>query len=439
MRRVKGQWKTGLIALLVTVVACLGVGAAVGTSYTATAVLTVSPLTTNPFSTAAVNQQINIATERAILGSGEVARMAATRLGEDISAATLAQKTSIEAPQGSQVLSVSVMDRDPQRAARHANALATAYLDFRSKGAQNVANNYIATIDKRIANLDAAAKNGSVDSIVLADLVNQRNDLSLVAENPGRIIGVADGSAATSTPALPIYLAAGLFAGLIVGLVATVFRDRMSGKAGTAERLAAHTGRPVLRMEDSQDMEGIRWIIRSLRIGSRPLRREDPTAVGILALGKAAEARFRAAMAHVLESQQVPCHSDSLAAIAPGVIDRGWPTPDQRRKWSGENTVLIGIPPGIEGARVAVLGDRFFSSVVLFVDASVKLANVEQQLAVVDGLPPDAVCLVFVEKHQKRGNKNVLTVNRDPAANLAPVDLEMDMGNAIADTEEYSR
>ncbi|MDQ0092658.1 YveK family protein [Paeniglutamicibacter psychrophenolicus] len=437
---VKRRWKAGCIALLVTIIAAVGIWAMVGTKYAATAVLTVSPMTTNPFSTAAVNQQINIATERAILGSGEVARMAAASLGENVSAATLVQNTSIEAPQGSQVLSVTVVDRDPERAARHANALATAYLAFRAKGAADVANTYIEAIDKRIAELDTKATKGSVSSVVLTDLVNQRNDLSLVAENPGRVIGVADGSATPSTPGLPVYLAAGLFGGLITGLVTAVSRDRLSRKTGTAERLAAHTGRRVLRMEDTQDTEGVRWIIRFLRIGSRPLHSEEPTIIGILGLGEIAEDRFRAVLAHVLAEQEVNFRSESLAAVAPGVVDRGWPTPVQRSAWSNLNALLLGFPSGIEDARIAVLCDRVLSSAIVFVDDSADLASVDRRLAVVDGLPPESVCLVFVNKrHRRGGTEEWAPKNRGPAEDREPAAATMAVGNAITTKEEYSK
>ncbi|PQZ91094.1 hypothetical protein CQ018_14105 [Arthrobacter sp. MYb227] len=415
-RRIIYRWKTVCIVLIISVLSALVVATVNGTNYSAKTVLTVNPLTINPFSTATANQQINIATERAILSSGEVARMAAKSLGEDISAALLSQNASIEAPQGSQVLTVTVVDSNAERAAQKANALATAYLAFRSEGASQVANTYIKAIDKRIAELDQAAKNGSASSLVLSDLINQRNDLALVAENPGRIIGFADASDLGSYPGITIYLAAGLTGGLILGLLAAVFKDRVSRKTENAQRLAERTGKKIISMTEPTDMEGIRWVVRSLQIDSGAQTRRHRRAIGVLSLGQTSETRFRALLAHVLEARNIRCHSQSLASVTPGDIDRGWPEGFEQNVWPEAGAVLIGIPPGIENARVAVLCDRFMDAAAIFVDASTPLLTVQRQLETCSGIDPESLCLVFVEKHRKRRERELWPVIRTEQA-----------------------
>ena len=240
--RIVFRWKTVCAVVVLAIVGAVAFGVFSGTDYSAKTVLTVNPLTTNPFSSATANQQINITTERAILSSSEVARRAVADLGDETSAASLSENARIEAPQGSQILTVTVVDTDPQLAADKANALAAAYLEFRAEGAAQVADTYIKAIDERIESLSKSETNGSTFDLALADLVNQRNDLALVAENPGRIIGYADEAETSSNSSLVLYAAAGLTGGLILGLIAAVLRDRLSKVVGNADLFGPGNG-----------------------------------------------------------------------------------------------------------------------------------------------------------------------------------------------------
>lgn len=399
--RIVFRWKTVCTVLVLTVIVALGFGVVNGTSYSAKTVLTVNPLTTNPFSSATASQQINITTERAILGSSEVARRAAEDLGEEASAASLSENARIEAPQGSQVLTVTVVDANPQRAADKANALAAAYLEFRAEGAAQVADTYIKAIDKRIETLSQTGKNGSSYELALADLVNQRNDLSLVAENPGRIIGFADPADAGSYAGLLLYAVAGFAGGLVLGLIAAVVRDRLSKTVGNATRLAELTGLEVLALRNPADREGMRWIVRS-QIGTREPGTRYPKAIGLLGLGRTPEARIRSLLYQGLKAREQHSYSMSLAAISPEELDRGWPDSAARSAWAGMDTVLIGIPTEVADSRVAFLSDRFLDSIILLVDETTPITAISRRVAFLGGMSQGAICLVFIEKPKGR-------------------------------------
>lgn len=403
-RRIVYRWKTVCVVAIITMAAALSFGLLNGTNYSAKTVLTVNPLTTNPFSSATASQQINITTERAILSSGEVARRAAENLGEDDSAASLIENASIEAPQGSQVLTVSVVDTDPERAAAKANALAAAYLEFRAEGAAQVADTYIKAIDKRIESLTQAGKSGSSTELALSDLINQRNDLSLVAENPGRIIGFAEAADTRSLSGMTLYATAGLAGGIVLGLIAAVVKDRLSKVTGNAKRLAAATGLPVLTLRNPADLEGMRWIVRS-QMGAVHYGTRYPKAIGVMSLGRTQEARIRSLLSEVLEAREQRSYSLSLSSIPAESLDRGWPESSERGAWAGVDAVLIGIPSGVEGTRVALLSDSFLDSIILIADQKTPLAEVNRRLAFFDGIDQNSVCLVFMEKKKGHNEK----------------------------------
>lgn len=403
-RRIAYRWKTAAVVFVLVLFATLTFGIVSNTNYSAKTVLTVNALTTNPFSSATVSQQINITTERAILSSGEVARRAAKNLGEESSAAALSENASIEAPQGSQVLTVTVVDSDPERAANKANALAAAYLDFRAEGAAKVADTYIKAIDKRIAALTESGKNGSSSELALSDLINQRNDLSLVAENPGRIIGFADPADTRAYPSLALYAVAGVAGGIVLGLIAAVVRDRFSRRTGNPTRLAESTDHPVLKIRDAEDLEGARWVVRS-QIDSASDATGHAKAIGVLSLGQIPEAKIRALLMQVFESRGLQSHSQSAACVPTETLDRGWPSSSEQRAWEGMDVVLIGLSTGLEGTRIAMLGDSFLDSVIIVTDRKTPLAVVDRYLACFDRTDPESICLLFVEDMKNRSER----------------------------------
>jgi capsular polysaccharide biosynthesis protein len=247
--------------------------------YTATAALTVSPITTNPFNSAAVNQQINITTERAILNSPEVARMAADSLDRGVSPDELLAGSEVAAPSGSQVLEVTVTAGSPSDAADYANALAAAYLQFRAEGAADVALGFIDALDQRILALEGAATLDDADRAELSSLREQKSSLSLVAENPGRIIGEATAPSSPSSPGLLVWTAIGLALGLLLGSVLAFLKDRLDPYVRSASRLRERTGSRVVEFRGDQDKDAARRTIRMIlqraphgRAATEPLR-----------------------------------------------------------------------------------------------------------------------------------------------------------------------
>lgn len=236
------RWKLVMGAGLVCGVIGAGLGAAVPPTYSASAALTVAPLTTSPF--ASSQQQVNMATEREVMASREVASIAAETVG-DSTAEDLMSDTSVAAPSGSQVLKVTVRDADADKTAARANALAEAYLSFRTQGAEDVAKGQIAVLERKIEELTSAASISAGDMAALSSLQEQLTSLRLVGEVPGRVISRATVPREPASPGTPIIGAGTLAFGLLAGCGLALGRERnrrlrsgSSTPARSAERAA---------------------------------------------------------------------------------------------------------------------------------------------------------------------------------------------------------
>ncbi|MCC3269646.1 Wzz/FepE/Etk N-terminal domain-containing protein [Arthrobacter gengyunqii] len=226
------RWKTVLGAAAVCGAVGAGLGAAAPETYSASAALTVAPLTTSPF--AASQQQVNMATEREVMASREVAAIAADTVG-NASPEDLMAETSVAAPSGSQVLKVTVKGVDAENTAANANALAEAYLLFRTQGAEDVAHSQIAELERKISDLTAKRTTAPADEAALSSLQDQLVSLRLVGEVPGRVISRATVPVDPASPGLPVVVAGTVAFGLLAGCGLALGRERSHRLKGARE------------------------------------------------------------------------------------------------------------------------------------------------------------------------------------------------------------
>ncbi|MFC9333914.1 Wzz/FepE/Etk N-terminal domain-containing protein [Arthrobacter sp. NPDC057009] len=364
--QVARRWMLVVSSIALATGACLGASTFVQKEYTAVASLAVSPLTTNPFSSAAVNQQINIVTERAILESSEVARMASKKLGPGTAAPhLLLNQVDVAAPSGSQVLEVSVTAPDPQEAADYANAMAAAYLQFRAEGAAAVASGYVKAFDREIGQLTAIKNPTPGQAQQLSDAVQQRQNFILVADSPGRIIGVAHAPSDPSSLGQRTFLIAGLAGGLLLGIVAALLRERLDTRVRTSRRLSEACAVPALKVAEEGDAEGMRWVLRQLRAAPA----ESPGGPMIVSTmpvtGKGRSPRgFVNGLAEVARTAGLAILVLRPADIDPAKVDQGWPggMPDT---WAHLDLVILESDHRLKGARRARLADHLDAAVVL--------------------------------------------------------------------------
>jgi capsular polysaccharide biosynthesis protein len=364
--QVSRRWVVLIVSITLVTAASLGAGALVQKQYTAAASLTVSPLTTNPFSTAAVNQQVNINTERAILKSKEVAQLASEQLGTGApDPSALLRQVDVAAPSGSQVLEVSVTMPDPQKAADYANAMAGAYLKFRAEGAAELASGYVAALSEDIARLSAIEKPTDQQAQRLSDAIQQRQNLTLVADSPGRIIGVASPPSQPSSMRQLSFLIAGLIGGILVGLVAALLRERLDRRVRTRSRLSEACSAPALKVADKNDAEGMRWVLRTLS-PVMAAQRSGPALVGVMPAfsNSSCPPEFAEELAEVARTAGLSVLVVRPADIDPAKVDQGWPG-SVPSNWHHSDLVILDTSQRVRGARRAILADHLDAVVIL--------------------------------------------------------------------------
>ncbi|MCC9205417.1 Wzz/FepE/Etk N-terminal domain-containing protein [Arthrobacter sp. zg-Y769] len=243
-----------LVAVMVLLFGSVGLvlGGVAPVTYSASASLTVAPLTTSPFASSAP-LQVNMATEREVMASREVAEAAAANL-EDVTVDELMEQTSVAAPTGSQVLKVSVRDESAQAAADHANALAQAYLNFRSAGAGEIAEGQINLLNQQVEELTSSDSMSDAERQELSSLHEQLTALSLVGEIPGRMISAAAVPSAPASPGIGVYMTAGAVLGLLAGCALALARDR--GSRRHAPEGKRHSGSLSPEVQDKDKADG---------------------------------------------------------------------------------------------------------------------------------------------------------------------------------------
>jgi capsular polysaccharide biosynthesis protein len=357
--RVVRRWRTALTVALLCVAVALAMGLTTPREYTATATLTVSPMTLDPFSASSANQQINIQTEREVISSSEVAEIAADQLGNDVSPGTLLGSSSVGAPSQSQVLQVSVTAGDPQDAADRANAMAAAYLEFRSQGASDMAAERIRALDERIAEIKATDSGwGQLD-----DLRKERSGLELVGNNPGRIIGIASPPSNPSSLGLTSFIAAGAAAGLLLAATAALVVDLRDRRVRFPERLSEATGKSVYVLRRPDDDEAFRWILRAVREPFAGSRRTRPIVVSIFGLPSTASHDALMQLTATAQAANLVVHSITAAELPEDDLDASWRY--QQEKGARTNVVLIDASRIGSAARRANLADGSDAFVIL--------------------------------------------------------------------------
>ncbi|MES6118679.1 hypothetical protein U6M47_12520, partial [Cutibacterium acnes] len=188
--------------------------------------------------------------------------VAADALGEGWTPAELMAATDVTGDSSSTVLSVSCSDGAAERAVACADAVASAYLGVRADRAQTMAASLTSTIDARIAELsqqlaDALARqtSGSGASQATAEaelarseieaLLTQRTSLATLSENAGDVITPADAGDVSVAPSPLVVIGGGLLAGVLLGVVAALVRDRYAQRLSDSEQLADLVDAPV--------------------------------------------------------------------------------------------------------------------------------------------------------------------------------------------------
>lgn len=389
------RWRVIATVTLVCIVAALLAANAIPPKYTASTSLVVAPIAADPFGSG--GEEVNIRTEREVLGSSEVARRAAEKLGVDFEPDSyLLTQANIAAPSGSEVLEVNVSNTSAEAAADAADALASAYLEFRSAGATEAAERYIAAIDDRLAELEEGDDEAVAEALVTT-LSEQRHRLTLLGSDPGRIIGYASVPSAPSSPALIVFLVAGCLGGLLLGGFAALLRERVDRRVRSADRLAVSIGSTVVTAASSDDDEAWRQTAHVLRhhllypaTGTR--------IVGLIGRGSSRLRTAAPALAAVLCDTGVTASALAAPTEIGFAIESGWPTADGARC---PDVVIADLSSVYSPSHIGTVLERS-SAVVIVTDGKTSMREVKQVMNAVDLAGLHHVIGVLVEGASSR-------------------------------------
>lgn len=253
VRNATRRWPTIALTAAVAMALMVLAGLLWPKTYTARATVTVAPISTTPYASGQVNQQVSMETERNVASSAGVVALAAKALGTT-DTKSIEDSIDVTMPEQSLVLRIAATKSSADEAAKLANAVAKAYLDNRAdeakKSAAAMSAQIQAEIDAMLKTRDKANgyQAGLIDTEV-ANLRSQQNKLGTVGVGVGSIVTPAVAPEQSNVPKLPVLLLAGLGLGLILGVLIALFRERTDPRLGFADRAQAEFGMPVSTIE----------------------------------------------------------------------------------------------------------------------------------------------------------------------------------------------
>ena len=313
--RIRRRWRTLVAVLVVVLAAAAAAGLLAPHQYTATASVAVAPIRLTTYSS---NSDINISTERAVIGSRQVATLAANSLTPAVSPESLTEATTVAAPSGSTVLQVSVTAPSADAAAARANAIASAYLAFRAQTALASAQASIDSLQSRIASTNPKSVS------TLADLRAQLTALQHVGDGTARIIGRAGTPGSPSSVGLSTYLVGGLVGGLLLGLLAAAARDVTDRRVRFAARLSDAVRRAAVVVHGDDDVEAARWIVRAVDGSRRTGSAARGSVVAVLSVGAVPVSALLESMRAFGRLASIDVAVVSRTALDAGDLERGW-------------------------------------------------------------------------------------------------------------------
>jgi capsular exopolysaccharide synthesis family protein len=207
-----------------------------------------------------------MSTEKQVGSSEAVAQIVAKDLKLNVSVHQLLSGLSIDVPVDTQIFEFNYTDPSPAVAQTRADAFATAYLDFRQRQLLNQLQSAVQPIQDRIGDLTAqlstvqSREQRETDSGKRAILTAQASSLvsqigileGKVADQsdqnvlPGRLLEHATLPKSPSKPNHKVNLALGIFAGLSLGVLAAILRERSDDRVRERVDLESEIDAPVL-------------------------------------------------------------------------------------------------------------------------------------------------------------------------------------------------
>ncbi|GAA0372074.1 hypothetical protein GCM10009541_13210 [Micromonospora gifhornensis] len=268
---------------LVAAVAVLGLAAAIGYVFlipgavSASAVVAVRPVVTDAFtpSGAAADRAVNMNVESGIATGTDVVQRLADSGGRD--PRDVRDALDVEVPAGGQILRFTFTADSAESAVNNANLAAQSYLDVRRNMYERQREEMLRSYDESIEDVAARqaalqkrmanARDGAREAVVaelagvnnqLTQLSSARTEIAAVDVNPGWVTQSAEKALVSSSGRGPLYVAAGLLGGLLLGVVLAYAWESMDRRIRSVDDGRDATGLPLLGTVRGQGLFGRR-------------------------------------------------------------------------------------------------------------------------------------------------------------------------------------
>jgi uncharacterized protein involved in exopolysaccharide biosynthesis/Mrp family chromosome partitioning ATPase len=266
------RWPIVLGVTLICLLGAVGYIFVAPKAYSSSATVYVSPTgadNTNSTSGSKNSGSVNLFTESQIVTSGVVATMAGKSLHSSLTPYALAKEVKVSVPANAQDMVITCTASTNTGAAACANAFAAAYLKNRSDSAKAAIDQQIAPLKSQISSLQKTVaglatkistlpSNSGQKATAQTQLASARGQLNSLNSkvavlygdasqtNGGTVITPAHPPGSPSSPKKSLVLLAGLFVGLVVGLIAAFVWDRRDRRIHTAGDVERFFSLPVL-------------------------------------------------------------------------------------------------------------------------------------------------------------------------------------------------
>lgn len=268
------QWRVVVAGAVLGAIAAVGYLALAPQTVTATTTINLNVITTEPFSAQrAASGLLDDATETAIARSHVVASRASDLLDGAVSASEIRSASTVTTSSGAAVVTVDYDAATAASAVKGADAVASAYLTFRSEQAQERISVMVTNLTERIDALnttlgDVNSQLASADpnSVAFAQattqqqqilteldgLLSQRNGLQSVDTTGGIVLSAAEDNELGYAPGRTTTLLTGVAAGLVLGIIAAFVRNPFDRRLRSAAETSRALGAPVFATLDAR-------------------------------------------------------------------------------------------------------------------------------------------------------------------------------------------
>lgn len=272
LRVLMRQWRIVVAMTFIGVVASGAFLLITTDRITATTQVNLSVITTEPFSPQrAASGLLDDATEAAIASSYVVAHRTASALDDGTVASELHDAIEVTISEDGTIARVQATASTRSVAVEHANAVASAYLGYRSDEAEQRRDTIVENLTERVDTLNAQLAEvneslASTDSVpreaqaasdreqILAELtqiLSERTSLRSLVTTGGSVLTDAAQNSVAVAPSRKIAVATGIGGGIVLGVLFAFVRDPRGRRLRSAAEIAHETGSRVLaRMHD---------------------------------------------------------------------------------------------------------------------------------------------------------------------------------------------